>query len=65
MNSENNHTAGIKEKVNRFVDSQADNLLEVSHEIHANPELAFKEFKAAETLTNAISKNGLPVTKQA
>ena len=65
MNSENNHTADIKEKVNQFVDSQADNLLEVSHEIHANPELAFKEFKAAETLTNAISKNGLPVTKHA
>ena len=65
MNSENNHTAGIKEKVNQFVDDQAANLLEVSHEIHSNPELAFKEFKAAETLTKAISKNGLPVTKQA
>ena len=58
-------TADIKEKVNRFVDTHADNLLEVSHEIHANPELAFKEFKAAETLTDAISKNGLPVTKHA
>ena len=54
MNSENNHTADIKEKVNQFVDSQADNLLEVSHEIHANPELAFKEFKAAETLTLSL-----------
>ena len=41
------------------IDNLSDQLLEVSHSIHANPELAFKEFHAAETLTNALKSNDL------
>jgi len=39
------------------VDAMADELLEVSHAIHQKPELAFKEYFACETLTNALSEH--------
>ncbi len=41
------------------IDQLADQLLEVSHAIHANPELAFEEVFACETLTGALDQNGL------
>ena len=41
------------------IDELADELLTVSHAIHANPELAFQEHFACETLTNALDNNGL------
>ena len=41
------------------IDELADELLAVSHAIHANPELAFEEHFACETLTNALDKNGM------
>jgi len=36
-----------KSRVTRAVDHLADELERLSHQIHANPELAFKEEKAA------------------
>tara|TARA_B100000809_G_scaffold91157_1_gene89698 strand:- start:4607 stop:5797 length:1191 start_codon:yes stop_codon:yes gene_type:complete len=39
------------------VDAMADELLAVSHAIHQKPELAFKEYFACETLTNALSEH--------
>ena len=41
------------------IDALADQLLDVSHAIHANPELAFKEFFACETLTDSLRNQGL------
>ena len=39
------------------VDAMADELLAVSHAIHQKPELAFEEYFACETLTNALSEH--------
>ena len=36
-------------KIKQRIDELADELIGVSHAIHANPELAFKEFFACET----------------
>ncbi len=43
------------------IDDVADDLIEASHAIHANPELAFKEYFACETLTKSLEKHELPV----
>ncbi|HUP74335.1 MAG TPA: M20 family metallopeptidase [Acidimicrobiales bacterium] len=47
------------------VDRRADDLLRVSHEIHAHPELAYEEHFAHDVLTAAIAGAGLPVTAHA
>ena len=51
----------IYEKISARIDAVADELIEASHEIHANPELAFKEFFACETLTNVLQQHDLSV----
>jgi amidohydrolase len=48
--------------VSRRIEELADELLTVSHAIHANPELAFREHFAARTLTDALSAQGLNPT---
>ena len=42
------------------IDSLSDTLLAVSHSIHANPELAFKEHHAAATLCDTLDAQDLP-----
>ena len=42
------------------IDSLADTLLDVSHAIHARPELAFHEYHACELLTRTLAGQGLP-----
>ncbi|MEM7097451.1 MAG: M20 family metallopeptidase [Pseudomonadota bacterium] len=49
----------INEAIVQRIDEVADELLEVSHAIHANPELAFKEHFACETLTKSLDQHGL------
>ena len=44
----------VKEGIAHFVDTHASALLEVSHAIHANPELAFKEYEASALLTRTL-----------
>ena len=51
----------VKQDIARFVDDHASTLLEVSHAIHANPELAFKEYAASATLTRALENHKLQV----
>ena len=51
----------VKQDIVRFVDSNASALLEVSHAIHANPELAFKEYAANATLTRALEDHEVQV----
>ncbi len=47
------------DKINARIDEVADELIEISHAIHANPELAFKEHFAAETLTASLARHHL------
>src|SRR5262249_42874467 len=50
-----------KSRVTRAVDHLADELERLSHQIHANPELAFKEEKAAAWLTEFLGRCGTQV----
>ena len=47
----------VKEDIAHFVDTHASALLEVSHAIHANPELAFKEYEASALLTRTLERH--------
>ncbi len=51
----------LKQAVCDTVDRLRDDLLSVSHEIHANPELAFEEFRATQVLQDAVTRAGLDV----
>jgi amidohydrolase len=51
----------LKAELCSAIDDLADDLLEVSHSIHAKPELAFKEVHACATLTGSLRANDLAV----
>src|SRR5258708_6905509 len=52
-----------KTKVTEAVDRLADELEKLSHQIHANPELCFKEEKASEWLSDFLEKQGAQVER--
>jgi amidohydrolase len=58
-------TAGdaVKPRVTAAVDALADELERLSHQLHDNPELAFKEEKAHAWLTDFLSKHGAAVER--
>jgi amidohydrolase len=47
-------SAALKERIASSVDRLADTLLAISHDIHAHPELAFREHHAAGVLTRTL-----------
>lgn len=49
----------IHERIQQRIDELSAELLEVSHAIHAHPELAFEETFACETLTTAAARHHL------
>lgn len=51
----------IHDAINTTIDALADELIEASHAIHANPELAFQEHFACATLSKVLESHGLPV----
>jgi amidohydrolase len=53
----------VKTRVAQIVDQLADALEQISHRIHANPELAFKEDKAAAWLTEFLERQGATVER--
>jgi amidohydrolase len=55
----------LKRKVCDEVDRIAGDLIEVSHSIHANPELNFEEHHAHDVLTDAIARAGRQVERGA
>jgi amidohydrolase len=50
-----------KDKTSAFIDDIGNHLIEISDEIHRNPELAFKEFKAAQLLATELKRAGFEV----
>jgi amidohydrolase len=52
-----------KDKVAQAVDRLADDLERISHQIHANPELSFKEEKAAAWLAELLERQGAQVER--
>ena len=55
----------LKQNVIDTIDSMASDLIKVSQDIHARPELAFEEFFAADRLCTMVEDNGLKVTRNA
>lgn len=55
----------LKRQVCDAIDAMASMLIDVSHAIHAKPELAFHEVEAARLLTARLESAGLPVTRGA
>lgn len=58
-----NPTVQLKEVAGSTIDAERDRLVEVAQFIHANPELQFKEFKAAERLTAELERAGFKVER--
>ena len=54
-----------KEAARSRIDGMRDELLGISHEIHANPELAFEEKKSSALLAETLSNAGFAVEKPA
>ena len=55
----------VKDRIDAEVDRLADRLLDVSHRIHARPELAFAEHHAHDVLTEVLEGEGLAVERSA
>jgi amidohydrolase len=55
----------LKKDVAAAVDGMRAELLELSHAIHQEPELALEEFKAAKRLSDAVASHDLPVEREA
>jgi len=53
----------LKQRVQAEVDRLAPDLLATSRFLHANPELAYEEYKAAERLTAIAEQHGFAVTR--
>ena len=51
----------LKQAVCDAIDGMAEQLLAISHEIHAHPELAFEESRACALLVEKLSEAGLDV----
>ncbi|KAH7142108.1 hypothetical protein EDB81DRAFT_843543 [Dactylonectria macrodidyma] len=61
---ENNETSPYVNSVSDYVDSIEDDLWEINKNIHDNPELGYKEFKAHKLLTDFMAKQeGWNVTR--
>ncbi|MBW2399154.1 MAG: M20 family peptidase, partial [Deltaproteobacteria bacterium] len=57
--------ARLKRDARDAVDAMRHQLLNLSHAIHANPELSFEEHQAAALLSDAIEQAGLEVERSA
>lgn len=53
----------LKRQVQQATEALRDLLLRISHTIHANPELAFKEYKATALLTETLAQHGFDVER--
>ena len=58
-------TVDLKRAVCTAVDAMREELIGISRAIHAEPELAFQEEKAAARLAGAVERHGLPVERGA
>jgi amidohydrolase len=55
----------LRKNVVAAVDALGGDLIQLSHAIHAEPELSLKEFKASARLADAVESHALPVTREA
>ena len=57
--------SALKQAMCARIDAVADTLIELSHDIHEHPELAFQEHHAHRVLTDALEREGIDVRRQA
>jgi amidohydrolase len=57
--------ASMKESAQQAIEAQRDSLLELSHRIHATPELAFEEHQSSQWVADAVAAAGYAMTKPA
>jgi amidohydrolase len=55
----------LKKDTASAIDAMRDELLSLSHAIHAEPELALEEFKACERLSSAVERHGIAAQRGA
>jgi amidohydrolase len=55
--------AGLKQRVVAEIDARRDELIRIADTIHANPEIAFKEFESAALLSRTLEENGFTVER--
>ncbi len=55
----------LKRDVAAAIDGMRAELLELSHAIHQEPELALQEFKSAAQLEDAVARHDIPVQRGA
>ncbi len=53
--------SGAKDRIRRAVEAARDEIIELSHRIHANPEPAFEERQAAAWVAQAVARHGYRV----
>jgi amidohydrolase len=56
-------SSGFKERARVRVQEHADHLVELSHRLHANPEIGFEEHRAVGWLTEALTDAGFTVDR--
>ena len=61
----NENSFAMKKEVVARVDELSETLIDVSHALHAQPELGYEEYFAHELLTNVINEEGLAITRSA
>jgi amidohydrolase len=54
---------GLKQRVIAAVDGMHDELIQISMTLHANPEIAFEEFRSAALLCDTLEKHGFAVER--
>lgn len=57
------NVSDLKERALAYLDAQRDHLIHISATIHANPEIAFKEFKSSALLCDELEHAGFDVTR--
>lgn len=55
----------IKQQCDRYLDEHLDELWEISRYVHANPELAYEEYKACKVQCDYLKKMGFEVVEGA
>lgn len=56
-------TKVLKERVQEYLDEIADRLIAISHDIHANPELSFEEYRTMALLADTAAAHGFEVDR--
>ena len=62
MTQDADGSAGAKESARRAVDAKLGDLLELSHAIHADPELSYEEVRSSALVAEVLERGGFRVT---